>query len=81
MKRNLIVIDSAALGAAIDEIEHNCLMLDLADEETALEDIGFYVPFIRRTAEDLRQMIKTAAPANRPEITIDRKGSEPANNG
>ena len=76
-----IIIDSAALGAAVDEIEHNCLMLDLTDEETALEDIDFYVPCIRRAAEDLRQLISTAAPANKPEITIDRKGSEPANNG
>ena len=64
-----IVIDSAALGAALSEIEHNCSMLVLSGDESAADDVGFYVPRIQRAAYDLRQLMKAAAPAKPPEIS------------
>lgn len=54
MNGKLITIRAAALGAILNEIEHNCNMLGLSDEETAADDVGFYVPRIQRAAYELR---------------------------
>lgn len=61
MKR--VMCDSAALSAVLGEIEHNCSMLALSDEETAAEDVAFYVPQIQRAADELRRIINQAEPA------------------
>lgn len=66
MNGKSITINGADLGAIIDEIEHNCNMLVLTDEETAADDVGFYVPRIQRAAYELRRLIRTAAPAKPP---------------
>ena len=50
-------IDSAALAGILYEIEHNCSMLMLSDEDTAADDVEFYVPRIQRAADELRRMI------------------------
>lgn len=58
-----IIIDSAALVAVVDDIDHNCLMLNLSDEETAADDLSFYVPRILSAVETLRVLVKKAEPA------------------
>ena len=67
MSNESITISGAALGAILDEIEHYCNMLVLTDDETAAEDVEFYVPQIQRAADELRQLMRTAAPAQLPE--------------
>ena len=69
MSNESITISGADLGAIIDEIEHNCNMLVLTDEETAADDVGFYVPRIQRATYELRRLIRTAKPAKMPEIS------------
>lgn len=58
-----IIIDSAALVAVADDIDHNCLMLNLSDEETAADDLSFYVPRILSAVETLRVLVRKAEPA------------------
>lgn len=69
MKDKQIVIDSAALGAVLYEIEHNSSMLVLSDEDTAADDVMFYVPRIQAAADELRRLIRTAKPAKIPETS------------
>ena len=57
-----IIIDSAALEAVADEIDHNCLMLNLSNEDTAAEDISFYVPRILSALHTLRVLITESEP-------------------
>lgn len=59
MKR---IIDTSALVAVANDIEHNCFMLAFTDEESAEDDVGFYVPRIRRAVDELRGIIRTAEP-------------------
>lgn len=66
MDGKTITIQAAALGAILNEIEHNCNMLVLSDEEMSADDVGFYVPRIQRAAYELRRLIRTAAPAKPP---------------
>ena len=61
MKR--IIIDATVLAAIAQEIEHNCSMLNLSDEESAADDISFYVPRIQNAVYTLRETIKKAEPA------------------
>lgn len=58
-----IIIDSVALVAVADDIDHNCLMLNLSDEETAADDLSFYVPRILSAVETLRVLVRKAEPA------------------
>lgn len=57
-----IIVDSDSLAAAADDIEHNCIMLGFTDEESAEDDIGFYIPRIRAGVETLRKIIQDAEP-------------------
>lgn len=66
MKR--IIVDAAALDAVVRDVEHNCFMLALADEESAADDVEFYVPEIQRAADRLRGLIREAEQAR---VTID----------
>lgn len=66
MDGKTITIPAATLDAILNEIEHNCNMLVLSDEETSADDVGFYVPRIQRAAYELRRLIRTAAPAKPP---------------
>lgn len=59
----VITIDSTALVAVANDIDHNCLMLNLSDEETAADDLSFYVPRILSAVETLRALVKKAEPA------------------
>ena len=59
MKR---IIETAALAAIAEDVEHNCLMLSLSDEESAEDDIGFFVPRIKRAAYELRKIIEESEP-------------------
>ena len=61
MKR--IIVDAAALDAIVRDVEHNCSMLALADEESAADDVEFYVPEIQRAADRLRGLIREAEQA------------------
>ena len=67
MSNESITISGAALVAILNEIEHNCNMLVLTDEEAVAEDVGFYVPRIQRAAYELRKLMESAAPAKLPE--------------
>lgn len=53
-----IITDSQALVAIADDINHNCLMLNLSDEESAADDLSFYVPRILSAVETLRVLVK-----------------------
>ena len=57
-----ILIDSTALIAIADDIDHSCLMLNLSDEETAADDLSFYVPRILSAVETLRALVKKSEP-------------------
>lgn len=59
MKR---IIDAAALESIAKDIEHNCFMLGFTDEESAEDDLGFYIPRIKRAVYDLRETIKESEP-------------------
>ena len=56
------MIDTDTLAAIADDIDHSCTMLGYADEDSAEDDIGFYVPRIRRTVYNLRKIIREAEP-------------------
>ncbi len=58
MKR---IVDTAALVAVADEIEHNCNMLGYVDEDS-VDDVGFYVPRIQRAVDALRGIIRKSEP-------------------
>lgn len=70
MKR---IIDTAALAAVADDIDLNCMMLRLSDEESAEDDIGFYLPRITRAAHELRRIIKESEPAQGEQHEQDDK--------
>ena len=57
-----IIVDSTALDAVADAIEHEVLMMSFTDEETAASDWDFYGPRIKRAAEELRAIIKKSEP-------------------
>lgn len=70
MKDKRIILNSAALAGVLHEIEHNCSMLVLGDDETAGDDVEFYVPRILAAADELRRLINTAEPVKPPETSI-----------
>ena len=57
------IIEANDLHMIADEILHNVLMLELADSDTAEDDLLFYVPRIKRCAEDLKGIAKVCEPA------------------
>lgn len=57
------IIDTKDLKPIAEDILHNVFMLELSNEETAESDIGFYVPHIKRAAEDLKRLYQTAPAA------------------
>ena len=57
------IIQAEDINRITDEILHNCLMLGFADDESAEDDLSFYVPRIKRAAEDLKGIVKASKPA------------------
>ena len=49
-------LNADALHRIADEIDHNCMMLELSDEDTAREDLDFYLPRIRQCADELNRL-------------------------
>ena len=48
-----IVIDDTDLHLIADDILSDVRMLEIADEDTVMDDLNLYLPRIRRAAEDL----------------------------
>ena len=57
------IIDAKTLDAIADDILHNCFMLGFTDEESAEDDIGFYIPRIKGLAESLKSIAQQSPPA------------------
>ncbi len=57
------IIDTKDLEPIADDILHNVFMLELANEDSAEDDIDFYVPYIKRAAENLIKVYQTAPAA------------------
>lgn len=51
-----ICVDSKDLLTIAEQIQYNCEMLSFTDEESAEDDVEFYVPVIRDLAEDLEAL-------------------------
>lgn len=62
-----IIIDADDLQIIADEIMSGVRMLELSDEDTAEDDIGIYLPRIRRAADDLNSLVADGKPAERGE--------------
>ncbi len=74
-----IVVNAAALGAVADSVEHEIMMMNLSDDETAADDWSFSGPRIRDAVDNLRNIIKTAPAAPAPGkdvINLSRDASE-----
>lgn len=56
------IIETDSLGLVADDIEHNCNMLGFTDEESAEDDLSFYLPRILDGVETLRKIIRDAEP-------------------
>ena len=54
------LIETKDIQMIADEIHHNALMLELYDEETASNDIDFYVPQIKQAAEELLRIVQAS---------------------
>ena len=63
----MIAIDSAALSAAVHEVEQGCFMLGYVNDVDDLDDVDYYAQRIRRAADDIRGLMKHAEPLNDPE--------------
>ena len=57
-----IIVESAALVAVADAIDHEVMMMGFSDEETASDDWDFSGPRIQRAADELRTIIKKSEP-------------------
>jgi hypothetical protein len=64
-----ILIDSAALVSILYEIEQGATMLGYITDPENIDDVDYYASRIQRAADDLRQLMKAAAPAKPPEIS------------
>ena len=62
-----VIIDSAALAAALQEIEQGCFMLGFVNDEDDMDDVEYYAQRIRRAADDIRRNIKKDKPAEQKE--------------
>ncbi len=60
-----IVIEDTDLNLIADDIMSSVRMLELADEDTAIDDLELYLPRIRKAVEDLNSKAATAAPERR----------------
>ena len=58
-----IMIEKNELERIAEDIQHEATMLDLADEESAAEDISFYVPMILDDVIKLKCLADDGQPA------------------
>ena len=58
-----IIIEKSDLERIADDIQHEATMLDLADADSAAEDIAFYVPMILGDIEQLKRLADDGEPA------------------
>ncbi len=63
-----IIVDSAALEAVAQEIEYTCNMLALTDDDSAQDDLDYYLPQLRQTGEALHGILREAKPAEEKEV-------------
>ena len=56
----MIAIDSAALSAAVFEVEQGCNMLGCIYDADDLDDVDYYAQQIQRAADDIRALIASA---------------------
>ena len=59
-----IMIEKDELEHIAENIQHEATMLDLADEDSAADDISFYVPMILNDADKLKRLADDGEPEN-----------------
>ena len=60
-----IMIEKNELERIAADIQHEATMLDLADEESAKEDLDFYVPMILDDADKLQRLADSGTAVDR----------------
>ena len=59
----MIAINSAALAAAVREIEQGCSLLECIYDADDIDDVDYYAQQIRRAVDGIRALVASAKPA------------------